>query len=325
MPLQAGVVVIGRNEGERLRQCFASLGAAALRVVYVDSGSTDASVAMARALGIEVVPLDLRLPFTAARARNAGFARLRELAPELACVQFVDGDCELADGWLAHAAAFLGAEARAAVVCGRLREKHPERSIYNLMCDIEWDAPAGETRACGGIAMMRAAAFEGVQGFRADMIAGEESELCLRLRAAGWRIWRLGAEMARHDAAMLRFGQWWTRSLRTGYSYALGAHLHGAPPERHRVRERRSALVWGLLLPAAACVLALAWSPWALLLLLAYPLQVARLAQSGGRSRRENWWRAAFLVLGKFPEMLGQARFLTARLRGGPARLIEHK
>jgi GT2 family glycosyltransferase len=323
--VNAGVVVIGRNEGERLRKCFESLGGAARRVVYVDSGSTDASVATARALGVEVVELDLQVPFTAARARNAGFARLRELAPDLDHVQFVDGDCELAAGWLARAAAFLDAEARVAVACGRLREKHPERSLYNLMCDIEWDAPSGEAKACGGIAMMRAAVFESVQGFRADMIAGEEPELCVRLRAAGWRIWRLDAEMARHDAAMTRFGQWWTRSLRTGYSFALGAHLHGAAPERHRVRERRSAWLWGLGLPAAALALALACSPWALLLLLAYPLQVARLALRGARSRRENWWRAAFLVLGKFPEMLGQARFLTNRLLGAQARLIEHK
>ena len=325
MPVKAGVVVIGRNEGERLRKCFESLGASAARVVYVDSGSTDGSIEMARAAGVEVVELDLRTPFTAARARNAGFHRLRESGADVRYVQFVDGDCELAAGWLEQAAAFLDGRGEAAVVCGRLREKHPERSIYNLLCDIEWDAPAGEAKACGGIAMMRAAAFDGVQGFRAGMIAGEEPELCVRLRAAGWRIWRLDAEMARHDAAMMHFRQWWVRSLRSGYSYALGADLHGAPPERHRVRERRSAWFWGLGVPAAAGALALAWGPWALLLLLAYPLQLARLAMRGGRASRENWWRAAFLVLGKFPEMLGQVKFLTHRYLGGRARLIEHK
>jgi glycosyltransferase involved in cell wall biosynthesis len=211
-PLKVGVVMIGRNEGERIRKCLESLGGIAKQVVYVDSGSTDGSVDMARAMGVEVVGLDMRVAFTAARARNEGFRRLRELAPDLAYVQFVDGDCELADGWLEKAVMFLGEHESVAVVCGRLREHYPERSIYNMLCDIEWDTPVGEAKSCGGNAVMRVGAFESAQGYRADLIAGEEPELCVRLRAAGWLIWRLDEEMALHDAAMTRFGQWWTRS-----------------------------------------------------------------------------------------------------------------
>jgi GT2 family glycosyltransferase len=323
--VNAGIVVIGRNEGERLKQCFESLRKNARLLVYVDSGSTDGSVHVARAAGIEVVELDMRVPFTAARARNAGFERLRELAPDLPYVQFVDGDCELADRWLEQAVAFLDDRADVAAVCGRLREKNRERSVYNMLCDIEWDMPAGEAKACGGIAMMRVRAFEGARGFRSDLIAGEESELCIRFRAAGWRVWRLRMDMARHDAAMTSFSQWWRRSLRTGYSFAQGADLHGAPPERHRVRESRSAWFWGLGVPAAVAGLALGWGAWALLLLLVYPLQIVRLATRGGHPIRENWWRAGFLVLGKFPEMLGQAKFLAHRRLGGQARLIEYK
>jgi GT2 family glycosyltransferase len=321
---QTGVVVIGRNEGERLRACFASLRGAARAVVYVDSGSSDGSVALAERLGVAVVELGGDA-FTAARARNAGFRRLRELAPQVDLVQFVDGDCELAEGWLERAAGFLRGNARVAVVCGRLREKDPGHSVYNLLCDIEWDAPAGESSSCGGVAMMRVAAFEEAGGFNDGMIAGEEPELCVRLRAAGWSVWRLGEEMGRHDAAMSRFGQWWKRALRCGYAFALGAELHGAAPERHCVRESRSAWAWGFGVPVAIAALAAALGPWLLLLLLVYPLQVARLALRGERSPRENWWHAAFLVLGKFPEMLGQARFLVHRHLGGQARLIEHK
>jgi len=321
----AGVVVIGRNEGARLERCLASVEGAAARVVYVDSGSTDASVRMARARGAEVLELDLRTPFTAARARNEGFRRLRELAPRLEYVQFVDGDCELIGGWLQKAAAFLGQRGDVAAVCGRLRERHPERTVYNMLCDIEWDWPAGESRACGGIAMLRADAFEAVRGFRGELIAGEEPELCVRLRTAGWRIWRLADEMALHDAALSRFGQWWTRTLRGGYAFAQGAALHGAAPERHCVRESRSIWLWGLGMPAAILGLALAYGPWACALLLVYPAQVVRLAVGGRRSPRENWWRAGFVVLGKFPELIGQLRFRLEQLRGARSRLIEHK
>ena len=230
---------------------------------------------MARATGAEVVELDLALPFTAARARNEGLARLAEggLPP---FVQFVDGDCELQPGWIATATAFLEAHPDVAVVCGRRRERHPEASLWNRLVDREWDTPVGEAKACGGDALMRTAALTQVGGFDARLIAGEEPELCVRLRRAGWRVWRLDAEMTLHDAAMTRAGQWWRRTARAGYAAAEGAAMHGRPPERHGVDKTRRALLWGLALPLAA-VLGALWTPWALLLLLAYPAQILRL------------------------------------------------
>lgn len=325
MAIGMGVVVIGRNEGLRLERCLASLVGAAEQVVYVDSGSTDDSVQMAKALGVEVVELDMSIPFTAARARNEGFARLQRLLPAMRYVQFVDGDCEVVEGWLSQAQAFLDARPDVAVVCGRRRERFPQRSIYNLLCDLEWDTPIGEAKACGGDALMRADAFATASGFRADLIAGEEPELCVRLRANGWKVWRLAEEMTLHDAAMTRFGQWWRRTLRGGHAFAEGAFLHGAAPERHWLRESRRAWFWGLGVPLATVIamFMLGWS--GLLLLLVYPLQVVRLARRGARSTRENWLLALFLVLGKFPEMLGQARFLLNRFGTGKSALIEYK
>ncbi|BBH45959.1 hypothetical protein KU43P_24360 [Pseudomonas sp. KU43P] len=225
-----GVVVIGRNEGMRLERCLASLAKGADQVVYVDSGSTDGSVQRARSHGVEVLALDMSIPFTAARARNEGFACLLQLCPNLRHVQFVDGDCEVVAGWLASAQAFLDGHPEVAVVCGRRRERFPERSIYNHLCDLEWDTPVGEAKACGGDALMRVEAFRDVSGYRPGLIAGEEPELCVRLRARGWKIWRLDAEMTLHDAAMTRFSQWWRRCIRGGYAFAEGAYLHGYPP-----------------------------------------------------------------------------------------------
>ena len=320
-----GVVAIGRNEGERLRACLSSVVAGAAATVYVDSGSTDGSPELARGLGAAVVDLDMRLPFTAARARNAGFARLGALAPELAYVQFVDGDCEVDPHWLAVSRAFLEANPRVAAVCGRRRERFADRSVYNLMCDLEWDTPVGEARACGGDVLMRTAALRHVGGYRDDLIAGEEPELCIRLRAGGWRIWRIDAEMTLHDAAMTRFGQWWRRTTRAGFAFAEGAHLHGAPPERHWVRESRSAWAWGLGIPLLALTGALLWGPWALLLLAIYPLQVLRLFLRSAGALKVRALRATFLVLGKFAEAFGQAKFVARRWSGGPARLIEYK
>lgn len=323
--MSIGLVAIGRNEGDRLRKCIESVVGRANKVVYVDSGSADGSVAMAKGFGVEVVELDMSHPFTAARARNEGFRRLRKEATELKYVQFVDGDCEVVPGWLENAQRFLDEHPDVAVACGRRRERFPERSVYNMLCDLEWDTPVGEARYCGGDAMMRAEALDGVGRYREDLIAGEEPELCVRLRAADWKIWRLDEEMTLHDAAMTRMGQWWKRNKRAGYAYAQGAHLHGVPPEWHGVRQSQSAWVWGLGIPVIIIGLAILMNAWSLLLLLIYPLQVARLALRGTRSAGENWWRAFFLVLGKFPEMTGQVSFLYNRLVGKTARLIEYK
>jgi len=325
MRASVGIVVIGRNEGERLPKCLASVGRHHGPVVYVDSGSVDASVDAARAAGADTLELDPSIRFTAARARNAGFRRVLELAPDIAHVQFVDGDCELAGGWLQTAAEWLDAHPEAAGVCGRLKEKYPRRTVYNLLCDIEWDRPAGEARSCGGIAMMRVSAFSAAGGYREELIAGEEPEMCVRLRAAGWRIYRLPHEMGYHDAALLRFGQWWRRTLRGGYAFAQAVALHGEPPERHGVRESRGIWLWALGLPALAFTLAMTAGNWAWWLLLAYPAQIARLAVRGRRSAMENWVWAAFTVLGKFPELVGQLKFFFHRLARRPSALIEHK
>lgn len=320
-----GVVAIGRNEGERLRACLASIIPGAAVAVYVDSGSTDGSTAMARAAGAEVVDLDMGKPFTAARARNAGFQSLIAMAPGLAYVQFVDGDCEVSPTWIAQAVGFLESHPPVVAVCGRRRERFADRSVYNLLCDLEWDTPVGPAKACGGDVLMRVEAFKQVGGYREGLIAGEEPELCIRLRARGGSIWRIDAEMTLHDAAMTRFSQWWKRSTRAGFAFAEGARLHGAPPERHWVRESRSAWVWGLLIPLGTVLGALVWGGWALLTLLIYPLQMLRLFLRSGGDLKDRAWRAVFTVLGKFAEAFGQVKFVARQWSGGAARLIEYK
>ena len=322
--MKFGAVAIGRNEGERLRQCLRSLSAAA-SVVYVDSGSTDGSVQLALDLRADVVELDLARPFTAARARNAGFKHIREMAPDLLYVQFVDGDCEIFSTWTDQAVSFLDTHPDVAVVCGRLRERHPEQSIYNWLCEQEWNRPAGEVRACGGIALMRVKALDAVGGFREDLIAGEEPELCVRLRGKGWRIWRLANDMALHDAAMYRFVQWWRRNVRGGYSFANGAYLHGTLPERHFVWESLRAWFWGVCLPLTCLLAGLMFGPRGLLLLLIYPLHMAQKVVRGRGPLIHRILLAAFNILGHFPESWGQIKFLRDCLFRRHARLIEYK
>jgi GT2 family glycosyltransferase len=322
-----GCVIIGRNEGDRLRRCLMSLVGRVAAVVYVDSGSTDASVALAHALGVTVVELDMAIPFTAARGRNEGFRALQYRLPLLPYIQFVDGDCEVLPGWLDAAREFLESHPEVAVACGRRRERYPEHSIYNRLCDMEWDTPLGEAKACGGDAMIRAAALVGAGGYRSDLIAGEEPELCIRLRLAGWKVWRIDHDMTLHDAAMTRFGQWWKRSVRSGHAFAEGAYLHGASSERHWVRESLRAWLWGGVMPVLI-LLGVPLFGWGALAPSAlYPLQMLRLALqgAGSLSLRDSWLRAVFVLLGKFPEFEGQVRYWVSRLRPTKVDLIEYK
>jgi GT2 family glycosyltransferase len=314
---KVGIVVIGRNEGERLRACLGSLLGLGLPVVYADSASQDGSAAMARSLGCEVVEVDPSLPLGAARGRNEGFRRLSELHPELEAVQFVDGDCVLSPTWIDRASGELATRPDVAVCCGRLREENPEASVYNRLCDLEWKVPPGDVASCGGIALMRTSAFQAVGGFDPSVPAGEEPELCLRLRRAGWKIARLGDDMGRHDAAMTSFRQWWARSLRGGRGSAIIARRPGGG-DPAAFRRNASALLWGLGVPLLAAAAAWPTRGLSLLLLAAYPLLAIRIAwgrRRGGDSWGDAWRYSLFCILGKVPHLLGWLR--GRRERGG--------
>jgi GT2 family glycosyltransferase len=322
-------VVIGRNEGERLRHCLNSLLGGGLTIVYVDSNSVDGSAALARSLGAEVVQLDLSRPFTAARARNEGFGRLCQIDPAVEFVQFVDGDCEVVEGWLERACRLLEENPDVGVVCGRRRERSPDSTVYNHLADLEWDSPVGEAKACGGDAMMRAEAVRKVGGYDPTIIAAEDDEVCLRIRREGWKVVRIDAEMTLHDMAMTSFRQWWRRSTRTGHAYAEGSAMYGRTPERHFVRQTRSAIFWGILVPLAA--LALAWPTRgiSLALLAGYFLLYRRTrryyAIQRGWPSADAGLYASWIVLAKFPHAVGVIRYWLGRLSGRRSPVIEYR
>lgn len=312
-------VVIGRNEGERLIACLDALAGKLAHIVYVDSGSSDGSVAAAQSRGANVVALDMTQPFTAARARNAGVAYLDDHAIVPDYIQFLDGDCIVQPGWLEAGADFLTQNPNVAAVCGRNRERFPDRSIYNGLADTEWNTPVGEARATGGNVMMRRSAFAAEGGFDPSMIAGEEPELCLRMRNAGWKIWRIEHEMTLHDANLLKFSQWWQRTKRGGYAAALAVDMHGQTPERYGVARLIRIVGWGLVLPATILV-GLLITPWAALLALLWPIQILR-----RRAKGDVWVQAVFTSLTKIPEGQGVVLYLWRKVtRSGP-KLIEHK
>jgi GT2 family glycosyltransferase len=321
------VVVIGRNEGARLVASLASLQGAVSRVVYVDSGSTDDSVQAAREAGALVVELDLSIPFTAARARNAGFAALD---PVTEYVQFMDGDCILEEGWISAGLATMDQNADMGIVTGWCFEIFPEASVYNGLADFDWRRPSsdgdvcGDVEVCGGNMMVRTSLFEGVGGFNPGIIAGEDEEFCIRIRKSGRRAHCLPVAMVKHDANIMHFRQWWQRAVRTGHAYAQVSNLHSEYAARARLR----ILVYGAALPVVA-VLALLFAPWLLVLvLLLYVLSYVRTVRgllATGLPQRKALHQSVFLSLSKLPNLLGILKYYWRRLFHREMVLIEYK
>jgi glycosyltransferase involved in cell wall biosynthesis len=320
---KTGVVIIGRNEGERLKNCLRSLGAWRHRAVYVDSGSTDGSLEFAAEMGVHVVNLDLSKRFTAARARNAGFAALLNRHPDLEFVQFVDGDCTLNSEWIGKAQEYLETHRDIGVVLGRRREIHPERSVYNWLCDVEWDIPVGEIEGFGGDVLMRTQVYRDAGGYRDDILAAEDSEFSIRIRQFGWKIMRIDGEMTMHDVAMTKFSQWWQRSKRGGYGMSRVFYIHRDSPYAMFGRNIQRIALFGLVLPLVILICGLI-NPWFFLLALIYPLFIAKRAAARGFTK-DAWRYATMITLVTFAEVTGMLLFVKDLFLGRGRDLIEYK
>jgi len=327
--LVPAIVAIGRNEGLRLQLCLRAALATGALVVYVDSGSSDDSVAFASSLGCTVVELDGSEPFTAARGRNAGFQRLMELAPATEFVQFLDGDCEIDPSWFQAALAELEAHPEAAQVRGHVAEMFPTRSPYNLLTHLEWQQNLGEVYSCGGRFLIRASVWRALGGMHHHIIAAEDEEFCVRVRQAGFTIRMMDAAMARHDVDLSRFGQWFRRARRAGHGYAQVNALHGHTADRTFASDVRKIWIWGFVLPLLG--LLFAWPSRGLSLLLVLALYFAQYMRIRIGLCNRQWTPhekhiyALLGVLSRIPGVLGLLEFKLHSLQGRSRKIIEYK
>lgn len=321
--IRCGVVVIGRNEGQRLLLCLDSILRSGVPCVYVDSQSTDNSVLEAQKLNITTVELDNSAPINASRARNSGFEKIIELYPVLEYIHFIDGDCELNLDWLPKAAKAFEKNSDIAIMCGRLHEKHRDKSIYKRLCDMDWYTPPGVIERCGGIFTVRKNVFSELKGFDSSLIAGEEPEFCLRLSKTGRKILAIDENMGTHDSAMYHFSQWWQRCVKVGFGYANGAQWGSWQ------RQVRSALVLGITLPLFILMGSLFITPYFLILFGLYAVHIFRIYKNdvdiGSSSTYDKSLYALFCVLAKFPESQGVIGYFVNRFKGKQQKIIEYK
>lgn len=329
-PPDTGIVVIGRNEGVRLRACLDSLKDLGVPVIYVDSGSSDGSLELAASFGVHVHSLDPSKPFSAARGRNEGYKYLLQEYPAIRYLQFIDGDCKLVSGWLEYARQILSDHSEYAAVTGHLEEMSPDASIYNRMCALEWKSVAGEITDIGkfgGIAMVRASVLDEVGGYNPDLIAGEEPELATRMKKAGYSIHKLDHTMAYHDAEISTFKQWWRRAVRAGHAIGAWANLEPGRRDREAQREEWSTWFWGLILPLVIVLLLIPTHGYSLILALGYPVlawRIYRYRRSAGDSAEDAWTYAKYTLIGKFANVIGLLKYYRDRRRNS-FRIIEYK
>lgn len=321
------VVIIGRNEGERLERCIVSSqaieGWTPNEILYVDSGSTDGSVDLAKRLGASVLQLSPGA-FTAARARNLGW---RHASSDL--ILFLDGDTILNARFPLAALSELKRDSANAAAWGHRREICPCLSVYVRVLDLDWIYAPGETLYCGGDVLVRRAALEAVGGFDEALIAGEEPEMCRRMRSHGWRIQHIDHPMTLHDLAITRFSQYWRRAQRGGYAFAaISSRFRGTSDPMWVVDARRNwvrGLFW-LLAPLLALGASIALlSPWPFTAWLLLLLILAARTAWQSRWKKASW--TTLLLHGfhshlqQIPILFGQMQFLLNRKKA----LIEYK
>ena len=329
--LVLSVVVIGRNEGERLSRCLESIShmrplQGSIEVIYVDSGSTDGSLERAVQFKAKVKRLESANPCAAA-ARNVGWRVAK--AP---IIFFLDGDTVLESNFVADSIAELN-DPNVAVVFGNRREIKPKASIYNRVLDLDWNAPAGIVEFCGGDALMRREVLESVGGFDERLIAGEEPEMCRRIRALGFTILHVDRPMTGHDLAMTRFSQYWRRAVRTGYAYAeVSARFRNTDLPLWDRKARRNIVhgagLLGIIVGAPLCSIAFHS-------LIPVATAVAIIAVLAIRTAIKFRWKTAdpatILLFGlhshlvQIPLLFGQLKYQRDRFTGRTSKLIEYK
>ncbi len=327
-PPEITVVVVNWNRRELLRACLESLArqrGARFETIVVDNGSGDGSAEMARAeFGVRVI----------ANARNLGFCAANNQAFAAARGEFIallNNDAEAEPDFLAALRRAFDAGPEIGMAAAKVLVREDPRRIDKVGHLIY---PDGQNRgrgtgeidlgqydlaeAClwpdGCAAMYRKAMLDAIGGFDEDLFMfGDDAELGLRARIAGWGCRYAPDAVARHHR---------------------GASLGAGSPERIFLIERNRLLLAAKLFP------------WRLLLLnpFYYALRLAGgvAAAAGGKGEMARFpgianklrlaWtvvRADAAALGLLPRMLRKRRAVRRMAKLTPAQvrrlILEHR
>jgi hypothetical protein len=247
-------------------------------------------------------------------------------------VLFLDGDTILHPAFVSQSLEqFRNPEV--AIVWGHRREIATGDSFFNRVLDLDWISPAGITDYCGGDALIRRDVLEQTHGYNEMLIAGEEPEMCRRIRGLGYKILHVDLPMTGPDLAMKSWKQYWRRATRTGYAYAevserfRSSDMPFWDKEAHDNRVRAIIL---MALPLGGILLsAVLKSWWPLIAVLGLlTLLVLRTAAKAGWKSQDSVTRILYGMhshMQQIPILWGQLQYAQDRRSGQKRGLIEYK
>ncbi|UCD05132.1 MAG: glycosyltransferase [candidate division WOR-3 bacterium] len=264
------VVIIGKDEEKNLANCIRSVRdieypAERVEIIYVDNGSHDRSVAIARQQNINTVEERGQYP-SPGLARNRG---IREAKYDI--IHFIDGDMTMDSGYLGKAVRFLDVD-KIGCVIGDVQELGSESSFLSRVLNYPWASrKTGFVEAPGGGGTFRKSVLEAVEGYNPYVLKGQETEIGYRIREEGYRIYKIDHLMAMHDYGINRLDDLVKRSYRMGSSYGMIMTMPQVGSYADLTRRARSLFVQGMLLTVVIAMLIITGR---LFLLLAVPLVI---------------------------------------------------
>jgi len=321
------IVIIGRNEGDRLVKCIQSARKLEYpsdrkEIIYVDSRSSDDSVEQAKKLGIEKIFVLEQEKTCAAMGRNLG---MQHAVGEL--ILFLDGDTQISRDFLTAAITHFEKE-EIAIVYGRRTEIHPE-SLYIQLCGSDWSQRIpGYTETAAGDVLMRAEVIREIGGYK-EIIAGEDPEMSNSVINAGYKILFLDKDMVKHDLAMHSFRQYWKHSVRSGFAYAVVADITKGRAIPLWVDKKKKIMRQGVLYILAPLLgIAASFLLWTIIPFIMYLILGGLILGRSFIKNRMKGMKMGFNAIYtlhshflKIPLMIGQLTYLTNKNKS----LIEYK
>ena len=258
------IVVIGRNEEKNLSECFRSIltidyPSEKLEVIYVDTGSSDKSMDIARKFNVRVVEEHSEFP-TPGLARNRG---IREAKNDI--IHFVDGDMTLDKEYLKNAIGILGKNNIACVI-GNVSERRAHSSFFARVLSHPWRSrKTGFINAPGAGGTFLRTVLTELGGYHHGIRYGEETELGFRILKAGYKIYMIDHEMGTHDYDINSFFDLFKQSIMMGKSFGNVLVLPPMPSYHDLQKRAKNILIQGTVVFAIAIFLVAGKQPLYLL------------------------------------------------------------
>lgn len=216
-------------------------------VIIADSGSSDATIEIASRYPVRIVQIESPAKPSCGIGPQLGYQYARH---DLVCL--LDGDMDLDPDFLPEAIAYLDKHPQAGGVTGHVEEMMLGNLEYTRR--VQRNAPEnriGSIDRMNGGGLYRRAAIDS-SGYMTDrnLHGYEEFDLGVRLRHAGWQLYRLDRRFVRHYGHAVNSYKLLVRRWKTKYLFGIGELLRasvGKPYFGQLIKELPELKLWAVV------------------------------------------------------------------------------